>query len=851
MPPISFGMIPLASNTNYLRPLSNTTNLGSNTSNWNDAYISKTLLSDGTATAPSVTFTSDSNTGFYRVAENTIGVTSGGTLMTTFSNGNLSNTGDIYIGGKNYNSDGTEAAPSISFANDTGNNTGFYRVAENTIGVTCGGTLAMTMSNNEVVVNGTIDAYTSNGVGSTNHYFINYGTRSNAVLYTALIAGCSNGGNATANFRLADNRFQTGGADHTSNYIGIGFWGNDDIIKVNTDWTTTLKGNVYVGGSIKSTSNGLVIEKIYNSSSNRYGISQDPGGIIRVYAASAYTPATVRLGFCTDSNAYNDTVTISQSNVNVSTHSNIIMTASNVSISSNLYVGGSTYIPGGTAAAPSICVIPNTFSSDSNTGFYSEVEKIIGVSAGGALRAWFDTSNTNVYGGILLRNSLTHHVASNIIRSLAGDISIAAEAAVNIIADTNSNNADDTSVLVSFRTGGATSATSTELGYIMQDGNMAIVGNSRAAKLYSQNTDSTLSNNSLCQSYSLCLNNQSLSGNTGEKVGISFISGITSNINNIPGAAIIYERTGASDFRGNLHFRVQNGGTTNPIYNLMSLIGSNQTIEITGPIRASNNDPGALIERAYNTSNERYGISQDNPGITRVYASTKNANSSVRFSFSSNPSATNYVDKMIITLSNIDMTASNVTMNSNLSVGGSVYLGANGSLTWSSPNLDYAIPGAGSHVFKRGGSNLLLINGTAIFPQNDTAISCGASGNRFSAVYAFNGTIQTSDENEKISTPLLYGLSNVVQIDTIKFKWKTQESLPDDDPTKSYEYFGVCARQLNNLFPELVYNEQEPYQINYTELIPVIINAIKDLKNENTELRNTIQSLVSRIELLE
>ena len=48
-------------------------------------------------------------------------------------------------------------------------------------------------------------------------------------------------------------------------------------------------------------------------------------------------------------------------------------------------------------------------------------------------------------------------------------------------------------------------------------------------------------------------------------------------------------------------------------------------------------------------------------------------------------------------------------------------------------------------------------------------------------------------------------------------------------PEKGYEYYGVCADQLDPLFPELIYNRQRPFQNNYQELIPVCINAIKDL----------------------
>ena len=46
----------------------------------------------------------------------------------------------------------------------------------------------------------------------------------------------------------------------------------------------------------------------------------------------------------------------------------------------------------------------------------------------------------------------------------------------------------------------------------------------------------------------------------------------------------------------------------------------------------------------------------------------------------------------------------------------------------------------------------------------------------------------------------------------------------------------MCADQLDPLFPELIYNQQRPYMLNYSELIPVCINAIKDLSTQNANL---------------
>jgi hypothetical protein len=135
-----------------------------------------------------------------------------------------------------------------------------------------------------------------------------------------------------------------------------------------------------------------------------------------------------------------------------------------------------------------------------------------------------------------------------------------------------------------------------------------------------------------------------------------------------------------------------------------------------------------------------------------------------------------------------------------------------------------------------------------IIPQTNNIYSCGSSANKWTTVWAVNGTIQTSDENYKDSVSLQYGLEDVMKITTIKYKWKTQADLPDDDPTKNYEYFGLCANELNELFPELVYNETEVKQLCYAEVIPILVNAIKDLKREKDAERDSLLERIARLE---
>ena len=134
-----------------------------------------------------------------------------------------------------------------------------------------------------------------------------------------------------------------------------------------------------------------------------------------------------------------------------------------------------------------------------------------------------------------------------------------------------------------------------------------------------------------------------------------------------------------------------------------------------------------------------------------------------------------------------------------------------------------------------------------LYPATTNTYALGATGNCWSTVYTTNGTVSTSDNTAKDSVPLPYGLSDILNVDTIKYKWKSQAALPDDDPEKSYEYYGVCADQLDPLFPELIYNRQRPFQINYQELIPVCINALKDLNAQNVALGTKVDALSSRL----
>jgi hypothetical protein len=156
--------------------------------------------------------------------------------------------------------------------------------------------------------------------------------------------------------------------------------------------------------------------------------------------------------------------------------------------------------------------------------------------------------------------------------------------------------------------------------------------------------------------------------------------------------------------------------------------------------------------------------------------------------------------------------------------------------------------GVNAVYFSTLGAVRVYVNASSMAPNVDNTHTCGAGGNRWVSVWSVNGTIQTSDSRHKDSAPLGYGLSEILQANTIMYSWKTQASLPDTDPEKNFKYFGVCADELVSVMPELCYaeNPDVPIQINYSELIPVCMNAIKELSAENAQLKARLESLETR-----
>ncbi len=126
-----------------------------------------------------------------------------------------------------------------------------------------------------------------------------------------------------------------------------------------------------------------------------------------------------------------------------------------------------------------------------------------------------------------------------------------------------------------------------------------------------------------------------------------------------------------------------------------------------------------------------------------------------------------------------------------------------------------------------------------VAPSADNAYSLGGGTiNRWTAVYATNGAIQTSDRRLKTNIANLnYGLKEVLAMQPVSYNWK-------EKPTTDHK-IGLIAQDVRKLVPEVVIGDEvkEKLGMNYAELVPVLINAIKEQQKEINDLKKLVQKI--------
>lgn len=144
-------------------------------------------------------------------------------------------------------------------------------------------------------------------------------------------------------------------------------------------------------------------------------------------------------------------------------------------------------------------------------------------------------------------------------------------------------------------------------------------------------------------------------------------------------------------------------------------------------------------------------------------------------------------------------------------------------------------------IFFTGGTDLtnerMRLNALGLTPGADNTYALGSSTNRWKEVWSANGVIQTSDARLKTNIRNLhYGLKEVMQLRPVSYDWKSN--------TNEHK-IGLIAQEVQLVVPEVVTGDpaSQTLGMNYAELVPVLINAVQELKTEVDNLKKEIEQL--------
>ncbi|RMB56216.1 tail fiber domain-containing protein [Dokdonia sinensis] len=135
----------------------------------------------------------------------------------------------------------------------------------------------------------------------------------------------------------------------------------------------------------------------------------------------------------------------------------------------------------------------------------------------------------------------------------------------------------------------------------------------------------------------------------------------------------------------------------------------------------------------------------------------------------------------------------------------------------------------------------------AILPAASRLLDLGDATNIWDNIHGedifyYNSISMASDQRLKENFKLLnYGIDELLKIPTYRYNYKNS---PDGT-----EHLGVIAQEMKEIIPEVVTTipDTEFYAVDYTALIPVLINAMKEQNEKIKELQKEVNSLKAKM----
>ncbi len=173
--------------------------------------------------------------------------------------------------------------------------------------------------------------------------------------------------------------------------------------------------------------------------------------------------------------------------------------------------------------------------------------------------------------------------------------------------------------------------------------------------------------------------------------------------------------------------------------------------------------------------------------------------------------------------------------------------------------------GIGSVEQIADGGNFNLSFNAELMPSSDNTYRIGNSTQRWTSVWAVDGTIQTSDAREKKEVAdLEYGLETLMKMRPVTFKWNT--GLDDA------KHVGFIAQEMKDVVPEAIVDRElqnnedgtstivptKRLGMRYDAIIPVLVKSAQEQQKMIEAQQQVIfllkaqnEQLISRIETLE
>jgi hypothetical protein len=136
-----------------------------------------------------------------------------------------------------------------------------------------------------------------------------------------------------------------------------------------------------------------------------------------------------------------------------------------------------------------------------------------------------------------------------------------------------------------------------------------------------------------------------------------------------------------------------------------------------------------------------------------------------------------------------------------------------------------------------------------MYRANTTALAWTVNGTKRMSINNSGNFIVTGDidslSDERLKKEIVVidsALNKIDHIRGVSFYWNEQSSFLDKTNDKDY---GVIAQEIESVFPEMVHEESGYKTVSYDKLIPVLIQCIKELKEDLNNIKQRIENASS------